>query len=463
MNEKSKKFESFDDTFEDETATATAEKGDAEDGAGKASDSAEGKKEKGDGDSDESGDKSDDNESGDAGGTAESSDSAGGSGEGKKGKEEEGDAAAEEESAEGEGGKASADDAGTASADGTDTAGKDEGAAEAGSGKKEGEDETAGTDGEKTAEEQETDFFAPEDAGKGEGSGKEGEVSYKPIIDELGIEYEGNDPKELATKVKAQIEAAKQELKLDEFSEQSRSLIKHLNENNGDIGDFLTNPTVNEMQGILNMEPEDKVRIVRINELKAGGLDDEAAVEAYNTELQGYNVSDVRKLSESIDKQAKELRDQEIVKITGDRETKLKTERVAEDTKLLQEKTKLKDHIQAQEDFLGIKLSAKAKAQILTDLETGNFDNIVEKTPEASKFFAYMVNRYGSKIMESFSKSTSDANREGYNAATDKHVSALHNNKEDAQGKKTVGHQKGEQAEKKKMGTWTDDLFEPAE
>ncbi|GAG05425.1 unnamed protein product, partial [marine sediment metagenome] len=144
----------------------------------------------------------------------------------------------------------------------------------------------------------------------------------------------------------------------------------------------------------------------------------------------------------------------------GDKETKMKTERETKATNVEKEKTILKTFIQGQEDFLGIKLTPKAKAQILSDLETGKFDELVEKTPEASRFFAYMTNKYGSKIMEDFSKNKKDAGREGYNAATDKQTSALHNDKKSAAGKSASGHQQGEEGTKKNFDTWQDeDLF----
>lgn len=236
-------------------------------------------------------------------------------------------------------------------------------------------------------------------------------------------------------------------------------MIKHLNENKGDVGKFLTNPTISEMQGILNMEPEDKVRLIRVNEMVREGKSEDEAVTAYNEELNEMKVSDIRTMSDNIDAQAKEQRDKEIVKITGDKEAELKEQRKTADIKIQKEVDAIKNYINAQDEFLGLKLTQKAKAQILADLETGNFDSVVEKSPEASKFFAYMTGKFGPKIMENFSKSTSEANRTGYNKATDKHVGALHKDKKSAAGKEATGHQKGEEGEKKNFGTWEDDLF----
>ncbi|TET24571.1 MAG: hypothetical protein E3J78_00945 [Candidatus Cloacimonadota bacterium] len=194
--------------------------------------------------------------------------------------------------------------------------------------------------------------------------------------------------------------------------------------------------------------------------MKQEGKTGEEAITEYNEELDKMSVSDIRKMSDNIDKQAKTLRDQEIVKITGDKETKMKTERETKATQVEKERTVLKTFIQGQEDFLGIELTPKARAQILSDLETGKFDELVEKAPEASRFYAYMTNKYGSKIMENFSKGKKDAGRAGYNAATDKQTSALHNDKKSASGKAATGHQQGEEGTKKNFDTWQDeDLF----
>ncbi len=363
----------------------------------------------------------------------------------------------------------------------TDKAATDKAAAEKAAAEADGDDKTAtekeaaekaateaGTDAEKAAAEKVAaekaaaegeDFFADDEGKKVDDSGKD-KFSYKPIAKEFGVELENDTQEELTKKVNEKLVASKLELNLEDYSEQARSLIKHLNDNKGDIGAFLTSPTVNEMQGILNMEPEDKVRMIRMNEMKKEGKTEEQAITAYNEELDKMSVSEIRKMSDNIDKQAKGLRDQEIVKITGDKETQMKTERETKATKVEKEKTVLKTYIQAREDFLGLDLTPKARAQILSDLESGKFDELVEKAPEASRFFAYMTNKFGSKITENFSKGKKDANRAGYNAATDKSTGALHNDKKLAAGKSGTGHQKGEEGTKQNLDTWTDDLFE---
>lgn len=474
MTDEKAKFTDFDESLEDETPAKVEDKSGSEEGGdekGKKADDA------GDAGKDGSGDEGADGKNADESGT----DGGAGSGADGKGKDDDksGKSADDDKSGkkdgdddksgkDGDDDKAGDDDKGGEGSDkgedGKDGDGK-------GSGKKEGDDDDdskAGKDGDgddksgddKSGDDEKEDFFAPDDDGeKGDETGKD-KVSYKPLAKEFGIELENDTQEELTKKVNEKLEASKLELKLDGYSDQARSLIKYLNEDKGDIGSFLTNPTVSEMQGILNMEPEDKVRMIRMNEMKQEGKTEEQAITEYGEELDKMSVSDIRKMSDGIDKQAKDLRDQEIVKITGDKETKMKTERETKATQVEKERTVLKTFIQGQEDFLGIELTPKARAQILSDLETGKFDELVEKAPEASRFYAYMTNKYGPKIMENFSKGKKDAGRTGYNAATDKQISALHNDKKSASGKAATGHQQGEEGTKKNFDTWQDeDLF----
>ena len=452
------KFTEFADDLEDPTAEVEKDKG-SEEGGEKG---AENKEENGDDKSDESGDASDDSGAGDGEGS-ESGGDGDDKGEGDEAGKESGDDSEKESETKDDGKGGEGSDSGEEDGDGEGAESKEaSGDAEddKSAGKDADGDESGAEDKGDGESKEEEDFFAEEPADAGD-KGDEGKVSFKPIAEKLGIELENDTEEELVKKYNEKLESAKQELKLDEYNDQARSLIKHLNDNTGDVGKFLTNPVISEMQNLLSMEPEDKVRMIRINEIRQEDKVDEAkATEKYNEELEEMSVSDIRKMSDNIDTQAQKLRDEEIVKITGDKEAQLKEDRKKADLQVEKEVDVLKNYIKAQDEVLGLKLTEKAKAQILADLETGNFDSIVEKSPEASKFFAYMTGKHGPKIIENFSKSKSEANREGYNKATDKQTSALHNDKKSASGKAASGHQKGEEGTKKNFDTWQDkDLF----
>ena len=123
-----------------------------------------------------------------------------------------------------------------------------------------------------------------------------------------------------------------------------------------------------------------------------------------------------------------------------------------------EEKSVLRNYVQNQDQFLGIKLGPKAKAQILSDIKTGRFDLVANEKPEASKFFAYMVTRFGKRIIDNFTKEKSEANREGYNSGIDKGKKALHKTPESAR-KETSGHTKGDEGVKANFEDWGNSEF----
>jgi hypothetical protein len=284
-------------------------------------------------------------------------------------------------------------------------------------------------------------------------------TSYKPIASDLGIELENDTPEEFKTKVTKKIEDAKQEFKLDEYPEDAKAVIKHLKENNGKIEDFLNNREIISLQGVRNLEPEQKVLFVRTNELTNAGVDPQKAQEQAATEIEEYSTKELRDKANSIDAEADKLISAEIKKITGDRAQQVEKEKAKVLDRTKAEINQLKTYVNSQTEFLGIELTEKAKQGILRDIETGAFDDIANKSPESSKFTAYMMSKFGKNIHETLNKKGSEQNRKGYNAALDKSLDALHKTKESAQQKQT-GHQKSKAGESGKFDGFSGALGE---
>lgn len=294
-------------------------------------------------------------------------------------------------------------------------------------------------------EEKFIDIFAGEEK-VDEKKSTEGKASYKPIASDLGIELENDTPEEFKTKVSKKIEDAKQEFKLDDYPEEAKAVVRHLKENGGKIEDFLNNKDIVSLQGVKNLDPEQKVLFVRTNELIHAGIEEEKAHEQAAAEIEEYSSKELKDKSAAIDVDADKLISVEVKKITGDRSAFVERERTKVVEKTKAEIIQLKTYVTKQTEFLGIELSDKAKQSILKDIETGAFDDIANKSPESSKFTAYMMVKFGKNILETLNKKGSEQNRIGYNAATDKSFNALHKTKEAAQ-QKQAGHQKSKSGE----------------
>lgn len=350
-----------------------------------------------------------------------------GGAEGSKKEDGEGDESGQankDEGADGEKGKGAADD--------QDGGGKGEGT------KKEGDD---GTD---------VDFFG--EGYKDEGKSKDS-FDVKGFASEFEIDTE--DPKELKKQINEKIENAKQDFKLDGYSADAQGIIRHLNENEGKLDDFFKNKNIASLQGVIGLNDEQKVLYVRTNELIKTGLDKDKASEQALEETEEFGTRELKDMASRIDDDANTLITEEIDKIIGDRNKIASQQTEKAETKKKGEVGSLKDYVNAQDNFMGIELTPKAKQNIVRDIETGVFDETANKNPIDSKYSAYMFAKFGKKIVEKYSNNASEQNRKGHNEALDKQTSALHKTKAGAQSK-GVGKQDGQNKGGKNFDSWAD-------
>ncbi len=183
------------------------------------------------------------------------------------------------------------------------------------------------------------------------------------------------------------------------------------------------------------------------------------AIEKAETEVEEYGTREMKDIATKINTDANNLIITEINKIVGDKDKIISQQKVKANETKTKEVDTLKDHINAQATFLGIKLTPKAKENIVRDLDSGVFDQVANNNPASSKLAAYMIAKYGKKIVENYSTSASEQNRKGHNEAIDKQTGALHKTKESAQ-KAGAGKAEGQKGLQKNFGTWTDDLFD---
>jgi uncharacterized protein YoaH (UPF0181 family) len=285
-------------------------------------------------------------------------------------------------------------------------------------------------------------------------------ISLKKLAKELDVDLEKDDDEvEFKTKFSDKLEKSKQEFKLDGYSDDAKAVIKHLNENGGNIDSFFTNPAIASMQSVLALDPETKVRNVRIQEVMATGVTKQEAITTVDEELNEWGTRQIKDLASDIDDQAKGIINTEIKKIIGDQELKSQAERVRKETEALSQRTNLKGFIEKQDNFLGLGLTPEAKKLILRDIDNGNFDKVLSSNPEQIKFASYMFSKYGSKIMSKISSSLNEQNRKGHNAATRKALDALHKVGDEG-GQRKTGHQAtGKDQDSGNKPKWTDEDF----
>ena len=286
----------------------------------------------------------------------------------------------------------------------------------------------------------------------------EQKISLKNIAKKFDVDLEKEDPEEFEKKVSERIAKSRQEFNLDGYTPDAKALIKHLNENEGDIDSFFTNKNIISLQSVLSLDAETKVRNVRLNELISEGQDKATAQETLNQEMESMSTREIKDSAASIDDQAKTLINTEVKKIVGEREVKMAEGREKKNVEALQQRSNLKTFIEKQDEFLGLKITPKAKQSILRDIDTGVFDKLLNESPEMQKFSSYMLSKHGDKILKKINSAKSEQNRAGYNAATEKHLSALHKVGDDIEDKKSGHDIQKKQATGDKPGWGDDDI-----
>lgn len=306
------------------------------------------------------------------------------------------------------------------------------------------------TDG-KTDKKKQTDIFSDDTDGEAEKK-----ISLKKLASGFDVELEkDDDEEEFKTKIKDKIEKSRQEFNLDDYPEDAKKVIKHLKENGGKLDDFLNNKSIVALQGVIGLPAEDKVRQVRINELRSAGIPADKAREQAESEIEGMSQRELKNMADKIDDDAHKLISAEITKVVGDRNEIVQKEKQKALERVKEEVRSVTKYVESQKEFMGIPLTDKAKQSILRDIESGAFDDIANKAPAASKFAAYMLAKFGNKINEHLKENASAQNRKGYNAATDKHLGALHKTKESV-GQQNTGHQKGNKGSTSKFSGFND-------
>jgi hypothetical protein len=286
-------------------------------------------------------------------------------------------------------------------------------------------------------EEKEEDLFVE----KSESSDKKRTLKEIGKKFDLDLEKEDDD-EEFEAKLSEKLSKSRQEVNLDGYSDDAKALIKHLNENDGDVESFFTNKNIISLQSVLSLDAETKVRNVRLNELQSEGKTKAVAIEIVDTELKEMSTREIKDEADNIDSQAKKLIQAEVKRMVGDKELKAVADREKQTLLAQQERTKLKSYIEKQDNFLGLKLSVEAKKNIIKDIDSGDFDKLLNTNQEEQKFATYMLGKHGSKILKKIDATISESNRKGFNAATKKAVDALHKTDDEAAAKKT-GHQEG--------------------
>lgn len=324
----------------------------------------------------------------------------------------------------------------------------------------EGTKDKEGTEG--TEGSSEPDFFGEEQLPE-EGSGKSRDLfDYKTYAKtQFDLDIEENNSESFKKALDARMEESKKEFRINDFNPEVQKVIKHLNENGGSLADFLNNEKIVSYQAFLEKSPEEKYGSVREAQLLKEGKTQEEVEETIESELENFSTKQLRDITDNYDESIRGLWKQEVERITDEREQYIQKEKQKTMLDAEQERSSLKTLVDKTESILGVKLTDKGRQIIKSEIDSGRFDQIVDKNPGASKLFAYFMTKYGDSFLQKMEQRISDQKREGYNEAINKSHSELHNTPQNVVNK-SLGREQKREGEKRGFDLWQDEnLFNP--
>ena len=242
-------------------------------------------------------------------------------------------------------------------------------------------------------------------------------INYEDIAKELEIQIDETGIKTkdaLVSALQKKLESNKQkvEFNLEKFDPYEQKVIKFIAEHEGDL-ESLIRPAA-QIDDFLRQSPEEKLTEIYTNQGKTPA---QVADVIEDLQTRGELDNEIKKIDAYFIEQRNQVIDTAI-KDAGDR-----AEVLRQKNELLTqaEKSSLKEQVGKINEFMGVKLTDKWKAHLLSEIESGKLqsaNNIAE-----AQLNARLFTLLGSEILKTMELKVKDANREGYNNA-DKKASA---------------------------------------
>lgn len=265
------------------------------------------------------------------------------------------------------------------------------------------------------------------DPGTGVVIDKDGQVNWQDFGKTFELDLADNKLETFQAGINGKIDAAKKETDLSDFTPEAQSLIKHLQDNNGDMLTFLENPALREMNNFLEMSDVEKYTSVEEEKMRAQGKDNEEIQEQIETDLKGLNTMDLKKIIEKYDTEVLNRKQELVAGIVKKREDYIAEQTTAEKTQSTEEKTGLKKLIDETASFRGYPISQEVRTQMKSMVDSEDFLKVLDKDVAKAQLYAFLDIQFGGRIQEHIDTKLTSASRDGYNTGVLKKTGDLHN------------------------------------
>lgn len=300
----------------------------------------------------------------------------------------------------------------------------------------------------------------------GEDGGEEGDQNktvfdFKKVGDKLGLDFgdvEEVDEDTFTQKYNEKIESAKQEFKLDKYSEPAQKLIEYLNQEDADPFEFFNNNTITNINSLMSLSPDDKYRQVRSEELRQNKPtdDDRSVDEIIDSELENMSTRQVKDWADNVNSELKKIRQDEQTKLLGDFDNRLKQSKEEAEKQLQKRNETYVSILTNTENMFGLPLGENARNYIKREIENGNVEKFRSQLTEQQVLDAYLFSKYGNKVIDNYKKQIEKSGAENYNKGIDKMKGKYHD-------ESNVGSFSGKRGKQKvdrvgKFSSWGDEI-----
>jgi len=289
---------------------------------------------------------------------------------------------------------------------------------------------------------------------------KDGQVNWQDFGKTFELDLEDSKIETFQAGINSRIDAARKETDLSEFTPEAQLVIKHLNENSGDVLSFFDHPGLREMNNFLEMSDVEKYTEVETEKMRIQGKDHEEIQEQIETDLKGLKTMDLKKVIEKYDTEVLRRKQEIVTGIVKEREDHIAAQATEEKTQSKEEKSSLKKLIDETTSFRGYPISQEVRTQMKSMVDSEAFLKKLDENVAQAQLYAFLDIEFGGAIQEHIDTKLTSAGRAGYNKGTLKKIADLHNIP--PADTSTSGQQleKGKREPATRFSSWTNEMIE---
>jgi len=267
-------------------------------------------------------------------------------------------------------------------------------------------------------------------------------VNYNDLAKDLEIELEEGveikSKEDLKDIYKKHIEKVKSTVDLSQFSPEARMVIENIQKNkNLQLTDFYRNDTIRSIDNFLSLPDDRKVKSVLAEEGKKSGYMGEELKDFVEDKYAEMTDEDISSQLKEINRNATAIKTKEFSKVIAEKNKYFEEQSKKEQEKVLEERQNLVKKIKETKTYNGFKIPENVINIMAKEIESGEFQNILDENVEEAKINAYIGIKLGKQLEAAYQKMLKKVQGDNYQKGIDTLKKMKHNIKSSQSGVST--------------------------